>query len=437
MKIQIGNFDFTEVWDGVFYKKLSQYPKISDWEVRNIIEFIDYEAANGRECELVCEDTELLLEIKNKIQKREKYLSVECPKLITECTACPYRKGCVTEYVCHTTSPENAEKIFDCGKLLSAVKARKVSVEELMRENRNAAKDPADYFDYIMFGWGNCQAGDRLVMERKLSRFPDEADLSTGFMPGIRFYFKYENLRNHPNAIFDGVLPMKIKDEVILKDWVDTIIIPSVYRERMMKHIPKNLLNRVVFIDHQGEDIWDWAENVYMQIEKSMIHFSTKRLQLHNYRKSDYDEMRKLLINEEIKKTYMIPDFSSEEQIKSLWERLLCYSHSRDHVEWGIYLEDKLIGFLNDVDIHDEVIELGYLIHPDYQGKGYATESLQAAIQALFKMGYTEIQTAAFEENSASTNVMVKCGMKRITKTEDIEYHNSIKHCVYYSICKG
>ena len=45
--------------------------------------------------------------------------------------------------------------------------------------------------------------------------------------------------------------------------------------------------------------------------------------------------------------------------------------------------------------------------------------------------------TAAFEENSASTNVMVKCGMKRITKTEDIEYHNSIKHCVYYSICKG
>lgn len=32
MLIKIGNFEFTSVWDGVFYKKLSQYPKISDWE---------------------------------------------------------------------------------------------------------------------------------------------------------------------------------------------------------------------------------------------------------------------------------------------------------------------------------------------------------------------------------------------------------------------
>lgn len=30
MLIQIGDFDFTEVWDGVLYKKLSHYPAISD-----------------------------------------------------------------------------------------------------------------------------------------------------------------------------------------------------------------------------------------------------------------------------------------------------------------------------------------------------------------------------------------------------------------------
>lgn len=32
MLIKIGNFEYTEVWDGVFYKKLSNYPKVSDWE---------------------------------------------------------------------------------------------------------------------------------------------------------------------------------------------------------------------------------------------------------------------------------------------------------------------------------------------------------------------------------------------------------------------
>lgn len=80
---------------------------------------------------------------------------------MTECTACPYRKGCVTEYVCHTTSIDNAMRILECGKLLSAIKARNVPVAELMREKKNAANDPADYFEYIMFAWGNCQAGDR------------------------------------------------------------------------------------------------------------------------------------------------------------------------------------------------------------------------------------------------------------------------------------
>lgn len=38
MLIKIGDFEFTEVWDRVLYKKLSDYPKVSDWEIRNLIE---------------------------------------------------------------------------------------------------------------------------------------------------------------------------------------------------------------------------------------------------------------------------------------------------------------------------------------------------------------------------------------------------------------
>lgn len=201
MLIKIGNFECTEVWDGVFYKKLSEYPQVSDWEIRTIIEFIEYENKYGRECRIECEDNSLLNLINEKIANREVYLKASCPELLTECTACPYRKGCVTDYVCHTTSVDNAIKIFECGKLLSAINARKVPVEQLMNEKRNAANDPADYFEYIMLAWGNCQAGDRLVMERELGRFPNEEDLSVHFNPGVRFYFKYEELIKHPKVI--------------------------------------------------------------------------------------------------------------------------------------------------------------------------------------------------------------------------------------------
>lgn len=261
MLIKIGNFEFTCVWDGVFYKKLAQYPTICDWEKRNLIEFVEYEAAHGRQCQVECENDEVLKEVQQALQYRESYRTVTRPSLITECTAC-HHGGCVTEFVCHTAPIENARKILACGSLLSAIKARGVPVEELIGESRNAANDPADYFEYIMLSWGNCQAGDRLVMERKLGRFPNEQDLSIDFTPGVRFYFRYEDLANHPKRVFDGVLPMKIKDEIILKDWLYAMIVPL----GMELDIPDELKDRTIYVQNDCVDIWDWSQKVYGMI---------------------------------------------------------------------------------------------------------------------------------------------------------------------------
>ena len=43
MLIRIGQFEITECWDGVFYKKLSQYPQITAWEIQTVLDFISYE----------------------------------------------------------------------------------------------------------------------------------------------------------------------------------------------------------------------------------------------------------------------------------------------------------------------------------------------------------------------------------------------------------
>lgn len=263
MLINIGNHEFTEVWDGVLYKKLSNYPNISDWELRNILEFAEYEKNHGRNCEIVCEESRILHLVQEAFSQKEKYMGIPKPDKISECTACPKRKGCMTDLVCHTTSIENAISIFKCGSLLSALNVRKIPVEQLMAEDRNAAGDPADYFEYIMFAWGNCQAGDRLVMERKLKRFPTEDDLSSHFTPGIRFYFKYDELINHPACICDGVLPMKVKDEVILKDWIYKIVVPVDAKEAIEKYIPNILNENIVYVENDCLDIWDWSEKVY------------------------------------------------------------------------------------------------------------------------------------------------------------------------------
>jgi len=262
MNIKIGDFEFTECWDGVLYKKLSDYPRITKWEIQTILDFIKYEELYGRDCVIEAEN-DILQAIEDYKKVYDSGVREPVPDKITECTACPKYKGCMTDLICHTASVENAISILDCGSLLSAVRARRKPAVELASEPRNAARDPEDYFHYVMFAWGNCQAGDRLVMERKLGRFPDEKDLSEDFTPGVRFYFKYDVLSNHPAGVRDGVLPIKVKDEVILKDWVYAIIIPEEHKTLFESHIPDDLESRIYYIENDCEDIWEWSEKVY------------------------------------------------------------------------------------------------------------------------------------------------------------------------------
>jgi len=260
--VNIANHEYPGIWDSVYYFGLSDYPNISDWELRKLILFYDYEKRYNRKTEIVCENSDIILTVNHALANLEKFLSTPKPKIITECTACK-QKGCLTDYLCHTSSIEDAKSIFKCGKILSAVKARNKTGEELAKESRNAAKDPTDYFDYIMFAWGNCQAGDRLVMERMLGRFPNDYDLSVDFKPGVRFYFTYEAIENHKHFANDGMHPAKIKNELSLSDYLYCCIIPENNKAEFENIIPANLADRVFYIENDCKDIWDWSEKVY------------------------------------------------------------------------------------------------------------------------------------------------------------------------------
>jgi RimJ/RimL family protein N-acetyltransferase len=162
----------------------------------------------------------------------------------------------------------------------------------------------------------------------------------------------------------------------------------------------------------------------------------TKRLEIKPYQDVDQAAMVELLTNQEIKKTFMIPDFQKEEEAVTMFKKLQEFSYSEDHYERGIYIENQLIGFVNDVEISNGVIELGYVIHPEHKNKGYASEMLKAVIDDLFHKNFHQIVAGAFENNEASIKVMQKCGMKKITKEDDISYQGVLHHCYYYAISR-
>ena len=143
-----------------------------------------------------------------------------------------------------------------------------------------------------------------------------------------------------------------------------------------------------------------------------------------------------LLTNEQIKQTYMLPDFDRPEDAIPLARRLIRLSQDKAHFVRGMEENGTLVGFLNDVEITDGIIELGYVVHPSHWGQGFATSALRQAIRELFLLGYREVTCGAFEENPASLRVMEKAGMRRIEKTDQIEYRGQVYRCVYYAIVR-
>ena len=162
----------------------------------------------------------------------------------------------------------------------------------------------------------------------------------------------------------------------------------------------------------------------------------TERLEIKSFRSCDLEQLKELLTNEEIAKTFMVPEFESEEQVRNLANRLIEYSkiENNEHLEYGVYLNDALIGFINNCEFNEEEIEIGYVIHPDHKGQGYATEAVSAVLKDLFSMGFTKVVTGYFEDNTASRRVMEKCGMYQIEKSDVMEYRGVNHVCRYFEI---
>ncbi|MBR5289300.1 MAG: GNAT family N-acetyltransferase [Clostridia bacterium] len=166
------------------------------------------------------------------------------------------------------------------------------------------------------------------------------------------------------------------------------------------------------------------------------MRLETKRLILRPIEESDMEQLLALLKNDVIKQTYMIPDFSTEEEALRLARRFMALSQGEEKLVVGIALDGRLIGFLNETEKTAEEIEVGYALHPDFHGRGYMTEAFGAVIDHLLRLGFARVIAGAFEENTASIRVMEKCGMKRSDRTEMLSYRMKEHRCVYHTIGK-
>lgn len=174
------------------------------------------------------------------------------------------------------------------------------------------------------------------------------------------------------------------------------------------------------------------SSGIILEKRKGNDPMEPKQITLRPILPEDQTRILEILTSGKVNQTYILPDFESKDAAIPLFNRLMSLSKDPDRFVRCIALEDTAVGFLNDVEIKNGCIELGYVIHPDFHNRGYMTQALKLAISQLFGKEFTTVICGAFAENIASQRVMEKAGMVRISKTDEIDYRGKIHQCVYY-----
>lgn len=167
-----------------------------------------------------------------------------------------------------------------------------------------------------------------------------------------------------------------------------------------------------------------------------MMQFQTNRLEVRPMSIEDKEAILDLLTDEIVGRTYMIPEYRSREEAEPLALRLIELSHAQDRYVAGVYLKATFIGLMNETEVKDDQIEMGYALLPAYHNQGFATEAFSGAIRYLYSHGFETVLAGAFSENAASVRVMEKCGLERCSHADEIEYRGKVHTCVNFAITR-
>ena len=143
-----------------------------------------------------------------------------------------------------------------------------------------------------------------------------------------------------------------------------------------------------------------------------LLPLETSRLRIRQYRESDLEPTRRMSQDAELRKWLPSGVYSDKEHAD--YVNVCGTADAKDFV-----VEDKVTGcVVGEMTFHpwfvEKTWEIGWLILPEFQGRGYASE----AASALLDVGFSELEihrivATAQPQNPASFRVMEKVGMRR------------------------
>jgi ribosomal-protein-alanine N-acetyltransferase len=160
----------------------------------------------------------------------------------------------------------------------------------------------------------------------------------------------------------------------------------------------------------------------------------TSRFSIRNFGPEEENIYMSLFDDDRV--TVHLPDRSRKEHLEIFKKALKDYAENKALGRWGIFsnVDGEFIGLclLRNFNDEDGKIELGYVLHQKYWGKGIASE------MAIIMIGYgftranaKEIVAVTTLGNTASQKVLAKAGLMRVDN-----YKRDREELAYFSIKK-
>lgn len=169
----------------------------------------------------------------------------------------------------------------------------------------------------------------------------------------------------------------------------------------------------------------------------------TKRLLLRKYKKEDMDDLYEYASDEEVTRYLTFETYKNMEDANQYIQTLLeKYRNGNEVSPWAIEWKQnhKMIGSIgiNQWDIENYYIQIGYVLNKKYWNQGIMTEALKTVIDFAFKnMNIERIELTHDVRNIGSGKVMLKNGLKQegiLRKSKYIK--GEFIDCFYYSILR-
>ncbi|MGN7477796.1 GNAT family N-acetyltransferase [Solibacillus silvestris] len=144
----------------------------------------------------------------------------------------------------------------------------------------------------------------------------------------------------------------------------------------------------------------------------------TERLILREITDKDVHQIYSIFSNDDVTEHYGLASFNQLQQAENLVENFSANFQNQRGVRWGIERKDEkgligTIGFNSWSPMHKRA-EIGYDLHPDSWGAGYASEAVAEIVNYGFQqMLLNRIGAIVFIENNASIQLLLRQGFEK------------------------